>query len=95
MEMLDRIDADKDERLSFEEFLILFEEEQRKALVIKYACSITVPFFLLMLHTSPIYISPICIYFLIHIFYTYLYFSLIYPTLVCRAAGMLGSLLTY
>ena len=30
MEMLDRIDADKDERLSFEEFLILFEEEQRK-----------------------------------------------------------------
>ena len=35
--MLGRIDADNDERLSFEEFLILFEEEQRKALVIKYA----------------------------------------------------------
>jgi hypothetical protein len=35
--MLERIDADKDERLSFSEFLVLFEEEQRKAVVIKYA----------------------------------------------------------
>jgi hypothetical protein len=35
MVMLDRIDADKDERLSFEEFLILFEEEQRKVRMMK------------------------------------------------------------
>jgi Ca2+-binding EF-hand superfamily protein len=27
----------QDERLSFEEFLVLFEEEQRKSMIIKYA----------------------------------------------------------
>lgn len=35
--MMERIDADKNEVLSFDEFLILFEEEQRKSLMIKYA----------------------------------------------------------
>jgi len=35
--MMERIDADKNELLNFEEFLILFEEEQRKSLMVKYA----------------------------------------------------------
>ena len=35
--MMERIDADKNEILNFEEFLILFEEEQRKSLMVKYA----------------------------------------------------------
>ena len=35
--MLDRIDADGDHRLSLDEFVVLFEEEQRKAIVMRYA----------------------------------------------------------
>lgn len=35
--MMERIDADKNEILNFDEFLILFEEEQRKSLMVKYA----------------------------------------------------------
>ena len=35
--MLERIDADGDHRLSLDEFVVLFEEEQRKAIVLRYA----------------------------------------------------------
>ena len=35
--MMSRIDGDKDQTLSFPEFLILFQEEQRKSLMIQFA----------------------------------------------------------
>ena len=35
--MLERIDTSKNQKLSFDEFLVLFEEEQRKGMMIKYA----------------------------------------------------------
>lgn len=35
--MMDRIDANKDQILTFGEFLVLFEEEQRKSMMLKYA----------------------------------------------------------
>ena len=35
--MMSRIDGDKDQTLSFAEFLILFQEEQRKSLMIQFA----------------------------------------------------------
>ena len=35
--MLERIDTSKNQKLSFDEFLVLFEEEQRKSMMIKYA----------------------------------------------------------